>query len=112
MVQRKQTHPSYLLHKPSGQARIRIDGRDIYLGKYGSPESRAAYDRLVNPDYSSMRVDRCRQRCGAVGGRRPRVQRAIGAHRPLSPMRSAGLSWGYGAGPAAAASHARRLTAV
>lgn len=56
MVQRKQTHPSYLLHKPSGQARIRIDGRDIYLGKYDSPESRAAYDRLVNEWKQSGRV--------------------------------------------------------
>ena len=29
-------------HK-SGQARIRIDGRDIYLGRYGSPEAHRAY---------------------------------------------------------------------
>jgi len=31
--------PSYLLHKPSGQIRVRIDGKDEYLGKYGLPES-------------------------------------------------------------------------
>ncbi len=39
--------PSYLLHKPSGRARVRLNGRDIYLGAYGTPESREAYHRLV-----------------------------------------------------------------
>jgi len=40
--------PSYLLHKPTGQARVRIDGRDHYLGAYGSPESRDRYERFVS----------------------------------------------------------------
>lgn len=31
----------------SGQARIRIDGRDVYLGTWNSPESRAEYARLA-----------------------------------------------------------------
>jgi hypothetical protein len=39
--------PSYLLHKPTGQARVRIDGKDHYLGCYGSPESRERYDDLI-----------------------------------------------------------------
>jgi hypothetical protein len=39
--------PSYRLHKPSGQAVVTLDGRDIYLGKFRSPASRAEYDRLV-----------------------------------------------------------------
>jgi hypothetical protein len=39
--------PSYSLHKASGQARIVIGGRSIYLGKYGSPESHEAYARAV-----------------------------------------------------------------
>jgi integrase len=39
--------PSYRLHKPSGQAVVTLDGRDIYLGRYNSPESRAEYDRLI-----------------------------------------------------------------
>jgi len=34
-------------HKPTGQARVRIRGRDYYLGKYGSPEAQAEYARLV-----------------------------------------------------------------
>ena len=43
----KRSRPSYWLHKPSGQARVRIDGRDIYLGEYGSAESQERYDALV-----------------------------------------------------------------
>jgi len=39
--------PSYRLHKPSGQARVIIRGEHIYLGKYGSPEGREKYHRLV-----------------------------------------------------------------
>ena len=34
-------------HRPGGQAAVRIDGRDHYLGEHGSPESREKYDRLI-----------------------------------------------------------------
>lgn len=39
--------PSYWLHKPTGQAVVTVSGKDHYLGRYDSPESRAAYDRLL-----------------------------------------------------------------
>jgi hypothetical protein len=39
--------PSYRLHKPSGQAVVTLGGRDVYLGKFETPESRAEYDRVV-----------------------------------------------------------------
>ncbi len=39
--------PSYLLHKATGQARVRIDGQDHYLGGYGSSESQELYDDLI-----------------------------------------------------------------
>jgi integrase len=39
--------PSYRLHKPSGQAVVTLDGWDHYLGRHGTPESHADYDRLV-----------------------------------------------------------------
>src|ERR1700719_1690105 len=39
--------PSYRLHKPSGQAVVRLDGKDHYLGKFGTPTSREAYDRVI-----------------------------------------------------------------
>lgn len=45
---RKPVTPSYRLHKPSGQAVVRLDGRDHYLGKWDTPESRVLYDRLIS----------------------------------------------------------------
>ncbi len=39
--------PSYLFHKPSGQARVRLHGRDHYLGPFGSEESRVRYGQLI-----------------------------------------------------------------
>src|SRR3954470_3884063 len=44
--------PSYRHHKPSGQAVVTIrtatgERRDVYLGVYNSPESRAEYGRLI-----------------------------------------------------------------
>jgi integrase len=43
----KKRKPSYLLHQATGQARVRIKGRDHYLGVYGSPESRERYNDLI-----------------------------------------------------------------
>lgn len=39
--------PKYGLHKPSGQARVLINGQHIYLGPYRAAESREKYLRLV-----------------------------------------------------------------
>jgi integrase len=39
--------PSYRLHKASGQAIVTIRGKDHYLGKYESTESRSKYDDLM-----------------------------------------------------------------
>jgi integrase len=39
--------PSYLLHKPSGQARVRLDGRGHYSGPFGSEESRVGPGQLI-----------------------------------------------------------------
>ena len=39
--------PAYTLHKPTGCARVRINGEDHYLGRYGTPESRAEYARVI-----------------------------------------------------------------
>jgi integrase len=39
--------PSYLLHRPTRQAVVTLNGRDIYLGRYNSPESVAEYKRLI-----------------------------------------------------------------
>lgn len=39
--------PSYRHHKASGQAVVTVSGRDVYLGKHGTPESKKAYKRLM-----------------------------------------------------------------
>ena len=39
--------PQIRFHAHSGQARVRINGQVVYLGRYGSPEANAAYHRLL-----------------------------------------------------------------
>lgn len=39
--------PAYHLHRPTGQAVVTLAGHDFYLGRYGTAESKAEYDRLV-----------------------------------------------------------------
>ena len=39
--------PAYSHHKPSGQAVVCLNGRDHYLGRYGSAASQAEYNRLI-----------------------------------------------------------------
>ena len=34
-------------HRASGQARVLIDGRHVYLGKYGSAEAEEKYRRII-----------------------------------------------------------------
>ena len=55
MSRRNGRIPGYLLHKPSGQARVIIDDKHIYLGSYGSPESQEKYARLI-ADFRSALV--------------------------------------------------------
>ena len=39
--------PNYGKHSARNLARVRIQGKDYYLGEYGSPESYERYDRLI-----------------------------------------------------------------
>ena len=39
--------PKCRLHKPTGLAVVRLTGRDVYLGPYGTPESEAKYEAAV-----------------------------------------------------------------
>jgi hypothetical protein len=39
--------PKYRLHKGSGQALLQINGHRIYLGKYGTAESKQKYRRIM-----------------------------------------------------------------
>lgn len=47
MPRRSKKAPSYCLHKHSGQAVVRIHGKDRYLGEFGSPESYERYEQLL-----------------------------------------------------------------
>jgi integrase len=39
--------PSYRLHRASGNGVVTLNGKDHYLGKHGTAESRRAYDRII-----------------------------------------------------------------
>lgn len=39
--------PKLCQHKASGKAVVRLNGQDHYLGVFGTPEAKAAYDRLI-----------------------------------------------------------------
>ena len=57
MARKPNVLPSYLLHKQSGQARVRIEGKEYLLGKYGSEESRVLYGELVAKHAGGVRID-------------------------------------------------------
>ena len=43
---RKNSLPGYLQHKATGQAYVYLNGHPHYLGRWGSEESKAHYERL------------------------------------------------------------------
>ena len=52
--------PKYRHYRPKDLAVVRIDGRDIYLGKYDSPESKQKYARLLAQHFAPGGADACR----------------------------------------------------
>lgn len=53
----KKKLPSYLLHKPTGQARVRINGRGYYLGPFGSDQSRVRYGETIAQTAGGVPID-------------------------------------------------------
>ncbi len=47
MRNRKPRVPVYQHHKARGLARVKVNGHDIYLGPYNSPESHQEYNRII-----------------------------------------------------------------
>ena len=57
MARKKNNVPSYLLHAQSGQARVRINGREYLLGRFGSEESRVRYGKIISQAAGGLSVD-------------------------------------------------------
>ncbi len=53
--------PSYCRHRASGRAVVRIDGRDRYLGEFGSPASHEEYERCIAEWRAGQRTAVCEQ---------------------------------------------------
>ena len=83
MPRRSGKVPSYCHHKSSGRAVVRIDGRDHYLGPYGSSESYERYARLI----AEWRTSRVAQP-GA-----PESPPAVGFKGTISRGRQHGHRW-------------------
>lgn len=60
----RKVKPGYLLHKRSGQARAIVNGKTHYLGRYGSPESRERYERLLQDWFRGGSADRATMTVG------------------------------------------------
>ncbi len=48
--------PKYRCFKPKNLGLVVIDGRQHYLGPYGSPESVAEYNRLIQAEWLTRRT--------------------------------------------------------
>src|SRR5262245_43796763 len=74
---RKKTVPSLTHHKAKNLASVRLDGRYIYLGKWGTPEAEAEYRRVIAEWLASGVVPtgprRARDRQGITVGRLARL---------------------------------------
>lgn len=46
-MSRQRKPPAYLLHKATGQAKVRINGKDVYLGPFDSSESKERYREVL-----------------------------------------------------------------
>src|SRR5262245_3274595 len=47
MSTRRSSGPKLCLHKATGQAFVRLNGKPRYLGKYGTPKAQRAYAKLL-----------------------------------------------------------------
>ena len=45
--------PKYKLHKASGKAVVRLNGKEIYLGVHNTPESLERYQRFIAENWAT-----------------------------------------------------------
>lgn len=69
--------PSYRLHKPTGQAVVRLGGCDIYVGKHDTEASREKYRRVVAEWLSSGSHPPARPAMVEVPSAKPTVNELI-----------------------------------
>ena len=74
MPRPKSLKPSYCLHRSSGRAFVKIDGKPVYLGMHGTQESRDAYDRVIGEWIARGRMPAPRP---ATSGTEPRPFKII-----------------------------------
>jgi integrase len=76
--QRLPKQPKYRHYKPKDLAVVRIDGRDVYLGRYGSPESHEKYRRVVGEWFmTGVAPSPQPKRGGAAAGDGPTVNEVM-----------------------------------
>src|SRR3954452_24036019 len=69
--------PKYRHYKPKDLAAVRLDGKDHYLGKYNSEESREKYRRVVAEWWPlAVRTSRARTPAGTGAGDSPSTSRS------------------------------------
>jgi len=80
--------PAYCHHRASGQAVVRIDGRDHYLGRYGSGDCHERYERLIATWRTSRQAasrERSQPRVASHGlASDPTVNEALLAYRQFA----------------------------
>lgn len=69
LAKNRRDDPKYRHYKPKGLAVVRVDGRDVYLGKYDSPESWEKYYRVLADRRASGRAGPATE--PTEGGARP-----------------------------------------
>jgi hypothetical protein len=72
-------------HKASGRAIVLIDGREIYLGKFGTIEASELYDRIIAERLSGRRQSRGTEKAVVAYGRAV-VQQREAAQQIAAPV--------------------------
>jgi hypothetical protein len=76
--------PKYRHYKPKDLAVVRIDGRDHYLGRFGSEESREKYRRLVAAWLGGQPTPSSTTGPGPAGAADPTVAELLLAYRKFA----------------------------
>ena len=84
--------PQIRFHAHSGQARVRINGRVIYLGRYGSPEAHAAFHRLLAEWHATSGNVVVPEAAPTPRRRRPAAEPSVSASTPAPAPAPAGLT--------------------